>query len=44
MQDNKYNILSESDCFCRRCVKNIWFTIPIAVHLLNVTAKFHKVV
>jgi len=44
----KHKNLSESVWFCRRCDKNIWcvfwFAVPIAVHLQNANAKFHKVV
>ena len=47
IQDNKYKILSQSTWFCRRCDKNILcvlrFAVPIAVHLQNANAKFHKV-
>jgi len=48
VQDDEYKILSESAWFCRRCDKNILvffgFAVPIAVHLQNANAKFHKVV
>ena len=49
IQGNMYTILAESVGFSRRCDKNILvcffrFTVPIAVHLQNSNAKFHKVV
>jgi len=41
-------ILSESAWFCRRCDKKhlvcFGFAIPIAIHLQNANAKFHKAV
>ena len=47
IQDNKYEILSESAWFCRRYDKTFWcvfrFTVLTAAHLQNANAKFHKV-
>ena len=47
-QDNKYKILSELAWFCKLCDEKhlacFGFAIPIAVHLQNANAKFHKVV
>jgi len=42
IQDNKYEILSESAWFCRRCDEKHLVCVGFAVHLQN--AKFHKVV
>ena len=48
IQDNRYKILSESAWFCTPCDKKLvcftGFAVPIAVHLRNRKAKFHKVV
>jgi len=48
IQDNKYEILSESAWLCRRCDEKhlvcFGFAIPIAVHLQNANAVFYQVV